>query len=326
VFGRVVEGLSVVKRMEQVGSKSGRVSRPVEISDCGQVGEGLAAGLRRRPAPPACAAGLRPRTAPGNTTTLPLRSDLWARGERARASPGAPFPHPAQPSQLPGRLETAAKLKQEKEELEALKKDPTAVNPDDESRRRLEQIKQRVGGVGRAPAAAAADEDEGGGGGGGAARAKRAREEHEAAAAAPASGNGGAGEEDGGDEGGAAAEDGGSGDPFAGMSARQRKLMELRSKLQQCRKANEHAVIAERKRMQVGGRAGWHGGRGRRMVCACERLLKRVAPPAPPPAQRAKGNDGDEGDDASAGAKRRWYEEQQKKKVRGAGGGGRRGD
>jgi len=38
VFGRVVEGLSVAKRMESCGSKSGKTNRPVAILDCGQVG------------------------------------------------------------------------------------------------------------------------------------------------------------------------------------------------------------------------------------------------------------------------------------------------
>jgi hypothetical protein len=158
--------------------------------------------------------------------------------------------------QLPGRLEVATKLKAEKEELEALKKGPVAVDADEESRRRLEQIKQRGGG-GRAAAV------EGGGGGGGGQPGKRVREEAEAEAAAAEPRSTAAGE-DAGEEGGEATA--GGADPFAGMSARQRKLIELRSKLQQCRKANEHAVIAERKRMQVGGggfgASGWLGGRG----------------------------------------------------------------
>ena len=160
-------------------------------------------------------------------------------------------------AQLPGRLEALARVRQEKEELEQLKQDPTAVNPDDESVRRLQQIKQRH----QRPAAAAAAA----GGDAGAQQQQEAGGEAEAAeeearqrrAGLGAGGGGGSGAEEGdedagGGEGGAAA---GGADPFAGLSARQRKLMELRQKLQQCRKANEHAVIAERKRMQVRGRA-----------------------------------------------------------------------
>jgi peptidyl-prolyl isomerase F (cyclophilin D) len=36
VFGQVVEGLDVVKKMEAVGSQSGSTSKPVAIKDCGQ--------------------------------------------------------------------------------------------------------------------------------------------------------------------------------------------------------------------------------------------------------------------------------------------------
>lgn len=39
VFGRVVEGLSVVKEMEKVGSDGGQTSKPVVIEDCGQIKE-----------------------------------------------------------------------------------------------------------------------------------------------------------------------------------------------------------------------------------------------------------------------------------------------
>jgi len=36
VFGQVVEGLDIVKKMEAVGSQSGSTSKPVVIKDCGQ--------------------------------------------------------------------------------------------------------------------------------------------------------------------------------------------------------------------------------------------------------------------------------------------------
>jgi len=36
VFGQVVEGLDIVKKMEAVGSQSGSTSKPVLIKDCGQ--------------------------------------------------------------------------------------------------------------------------------------------------------------------------------------------------------------------------------------------------------------------------------------------------
>jgi len=36
VFGSVVEGMDIVKKIEAVGSQSGKTSKPVVIADCGQ--------------------------------------------------------------------------------------------------------------------------------------------------------------------------------------------------------------------------------------------------------------------------------------------------
>jgi peptidylprolyl isomerase len=37
VFGKVVEGMDIVKKMEAAGSKDGKTSKPVVISDCGEL-------------------------------------------------------------------------------------------------------------------------------------------------------------------------------------------------------------------------------------------------------------------------------------------------
>eukprot|EP00392_Amoebophrya_sp_AT5.2_P003443 g3448.t1 len=37
VFGQVIEGMDVVKKIESVGSDSGKTSKPVVIADCGQL-------------------------------------------------------------------------------------------------------------------------------------------------------------------------------------------------------------------------------------------------------------------------------------------------
>merc|ERR1712138_230720 len=37
VFGSVTEGMDVVKKVEQVGSQSGKTAQPVMIADCGQL-------------------------------------------------------------------------------------------------------------------------------------------------------------------------------------------------------------------------------------------------------------------------------------------------
>jgi hypothetical protein len=46
VFGAVVEGMGVLKRMEAVGSKSGASARRVEISNCGQLESKLQKALK----------------------------------------------------------------------------------------------------------------------------------------------------------------------------------------------------------------------------------------------------------------------------------------
>merc|ERR1712083_1209995 len=37
VFGKVTDGMDVVKKIESVGSQSGKTAKPVVISDCGQL-------------------------------------------------------------------------------------------------------------------------------------------------------------------------------------------------------------------------------------------------------------------------------------------------
>ncbi|XP_058978382.1 peptidyl-prolyl cis-trans isomerase-like [Musca domestica] len=37
VFGHVVEGLDIVKKIESMGSQSGKTSKTIVISDCGQL-------------------------------------------------------------------------------------------------------------------------------------------------------------------------------------------------------------------------------------------------------------------------------------------------
>lgn len=39
VFGRVEAGMSVLRRMEQLGSAGGNPSQDVVIADCGEIGE-----------------------------------------------------------------------------------------------------------------------------------------------------------------------------------------------------------------------------------------------------------------------------------------------
>jgi len=58
--------------------------------------------------------------------------------------------------QLPGRTELLLRMRQEKEELEALRKDPLQFDPDAEARKRLAETKAALSGQPSRPAAKAA--------------------------------------------------------------------------------------------------------------------------------------------------------------------------
>uniref|UniRef100_A0A7R9VHV7 peptidylprolyl isomerase n=1 Tax=Chlamydomonas euryale TaxID=1486919 RepID=A0A7R9VHV7_9CHLO len=226
VFGKVVEGMATVKRMEVVGTRTGKTMRRVIIADCGQ---------------------------------------------------------------LPSRMQTLLKLKKEKEELAKLKENPLQVlDPDEASRKRLQEMQAAAEPKRRAaPVAAAQSAGESAGGddaqpsGGQVAAAPGHDAQRSTASGAGASedagGSSGRLDGDNGDEDDAGPADGV--DPYAGMNARERKLHELRARLNQCRKANQTAVVAEKKRQ------------------------KGITDPDAPP------------DDSSVGAKRRWYEEKKKKRA-----------
>lgn len=148
--------------------------------------------------------------------------------------------------QLPSRLEVLSRLRAEKAEAAALREDPlgTAVDPQQESLARLQALRGQqqpnrlaashhrsnsaeapadgaAAGVGSQTAEAVAEQEAGA-----AADSQAAAAENEAGVAAV-------------------------GDPYANMNSRQRKLYELKQKMQQARKANENAIVAERKRQRV---------------------------------------------------------------------------
>jgi peptidylprolyl isomerase len=37
VFGQVIEGMDVVRKMEKLGSQTGKTKSPVKIKDCGMI-------------------------------------------------------------------------------------------------------------------------------------------------------------------------------------------------------------------------------------------------------------------------------------------------
>ena len=101
--------------------------------------------------------------------------------------------------------------------------------------------------------------------------------QHGGAGAGPGPGSEGGEEEGAGGAGGGVVVEGA--DPFAGLSAKQRKLMELRQRLQVCRKQNQGAVIAEKKRQKVRSRGGdspWKV-RGEAGVCWGRGVVREAA-------------------------------------------------
>lgn len=44
VFGKVVHGMGILKKIEQVGTDSGKPVRPVKIVDCGETSESNTCG------------------------------------------------------------------------------------------------------------------------------------------------------------------------------------------------------------------------------------------------------------------------------------------
>eukprot|EP00967_Tisochrysis_lutea_P050297 scaffold61839_cov20-Tisochrysis_lutea.AAC.3 len=58
--------------------------------------------------------------------------------------------------QLPGRTELLLRMRQEKEEMEALRRDPLQFDPDAEARKRLAETKAALSGLQPRPAAAPA--------------------------------------------------------------------------------------------------------------------------------------------------------------------------
>ncbi len=201
------------------------------------------------------------------------------------ASALLPFAPPS--LQLPSKRQIMAKILREREEAAAMKQDPVFVDPDAEARARLQALK--AGGAAPPPPFKTAQDElreleE---------RERAAEEARQAAAAAAQRPQDGAAPaaapalpEDGIEgEGGGEQEGGGVGcvDPTAGMNARQRKLHELQQRMKAARKANEHAVVAEKRKQAAGKVEAAGGGDGG------------------PPRQ---------------GSSQKWFEEKQKRKVR----------
>jgi len=249
-FGKVTEGLPVVKKIEAVGSRSGRPSRQPVIVDCGE---------------------------------LPSRRQILAkiRAEQAEEAQLRIDPNDIDPDEE-ARLRLKA-LRQGAAVGAGKAKRGIPVKTAQDELRELEEA-ERAAAAAKAAEENRADEEE----------TEEVEEETEAAASEPANKRrkgdtrGGLGSGDGGNrrERRAAARgqvdtedgdvqgniinnkeidtnDGDGSDPFAGMNSRQRKLAELQQRMKQARRANESAVVAEkRKEEEVNARQPGGGGGG----------------------------------------------------------------
>lgn len=183
VFGRVVAGMDVVKRIEAVGSKSGTTSKRVTVENCGALDDAAASA-----------------TAAASKKVTEQETAQLAEEKRAAAESRRPW----------------------------------ELDPDVASARRLKEMLQGGAPAAAAPAAARAAASR--------AAAPSDGGEAPAAAAPPAPPPSAAAELQAMQEGAA----------WQGMDARQRKLFELRLKLNESRKANQSAVVAEKRRKDAG--------------------------------------------------------------------------
>ncbi|KAL6762226.1 cyclophilin-like domain-containing protein [Haematococcus lacustris] len=220
VFGRVVEGMPVVKRIEVCGSRGGKPNKKVQVMDCGQ---------------------------------------------------------------LPGRLEVLKRIQLEKEEAAANRANPLQLDVDAEARKRLAEMKAQLQSKAGEPDVPEQLELEPDAASAGATR-KPSSQPMQPRASERQEGADQAEQGEGQDSGSGGRESEGEGaDPYASLSSRQRKLLELRQKLQQSRKANQAAVISEKKREkdphskedpEAGPTAQmrWHEERQKRKAEELERL------------------------------------------------------
>lgn len=233
MFGSVVEGMGVLKRMEAMGSKSGKTARRVTIRDSGQVESRLQRAL--------ALAAEREELASFKRDPIAVDPDAEA-AARMRTIRGEAAPDTAAADGAAVAGETAAA---EAVGAGGKRKRDTDAGDDPESRSGDAAVLRRDGG-GRAEAAVAASGSAGGateaGGGGAAAAGEEGRGAGTAAVeGAQAGGAGAAGH-------GEQWED----EALAGLNPRQRRLLELKRKGQRARKANENAAVSEAKRDRKG--------------------------------------------------------------------------
>eukprot|EP00798_Chlamydomonas_sp_ICE-L_P013268 gene13268-19110_t len=206
VFGKVIEGMTVVKRMEVCGGRSGKVSRKVQVVDCGQLESKVQMLLKMRLEREEMA-----QLKAGIKTLDPDEASMQRLAEM-RAKLAASSPAGDSVTALDEDLERGAMKK---------RTGPAPISSIAATLQRLADIQKEAPG------------DSNAGPSGGDRGGAEADETASAAAAADAPED----QEEEEDMGG----DGSVIDPLASMNPRQRKLYELRQKLHESRKANQRA-------------------------------------------------------------------------------------
>jgi cyclophilin family peptidyl-prolyl cis-trans isomerase len=239
-FGKVTEGLPVVKKIESIGSRSGRPSRQPVIADCGELPSRrqILAKIRAEQAEEA-----QLRVDP-NDIDPDEEAKLRLKALREGAAAAAGAGKSKRPAGIP--VKTAQEELREIEEAEraAAAAKAAAEKPaeEDEAEEEEEEVVAEPANKRRRGNTRGGIGSRGGGGGGGGNR----RERRAAAREAGGTEEGGEGDDADGNEGQVGGGDGT--DPFAGMNPRQRKLAELQQRMKQARRANESAVVAEKRK------------------------------------------------------------------------------
>ena len=208
MFGAVVDGMDVVRRIESVGNKSGKTSREVRVMDCGVEDAELAEGPTTAAARELARREAEEEALAARESRLPGYEDpdaASARRLRETLTGGGGYRGGDAPEVRGGLADIAGSYFEQKSEK-------------DDERAGGEVGEEAAGGD-----AAAGDAAAGG---------DAAAHGHAAADARPPASAGAA-------------------DPTAGLTPQQRRLFELRLKLNESRKANQKAVIEEKKRKEA---------------------------------------------------------------------------
>lgn len=256
VFGRVLEGLQLLKKLDSLGSRSGKPAQRVTVADCGELASKrqIMAKLQADKAELAALKENPSEIDPDAESRARLRA---LRGEAPQPLDAAVGAGTACETRPPNR----------KPKFRTAQDDLADMEADDESSRPRPTEAQLAAATADdflasgAPVPISISSTMG---------KRKALDDTQAQAVQQSDSES--------DEADGAA---GGGDPYAGMSARQKTLHQLQGRLRQSRKANQIAAIAEKRREKMGGLDGnggqmsnrkWYEEKAKRKEAELERL------------------------------------------------------